>query len=103
MQDMIKRIVEMDQKAQDMTIEAREARIRTEKELAQRRKQIREELLAKARQRLGVNEETERKIAEESWQIVKARQEAASKKLEEDYARNGDRWVSEITARVLGE
>lgn len=102
MQDMIKRIVDMDQKARDITTEAQTARIQAEQDIKTRRRLIREDLLSRARARLKVNEETERALAEDAWGEVKARHEKISQKLDADYKQNGDRWVKEILNRVLG-
>ncbi len=102
MQDMINRIVEMDQKAQEITTEAQTARMQAEADVKARRSAIREELLSRARARLKINEETERELAEQGWQKVKTRHEEIASRLDADYRKNGEGWVSEIVNRVLG-
>jgi len=102
MQDMIKRIVDMDQTARDITTEAQMARIQAEKEIKARRKLIREDLLNQARSRMKVNEATERTLAEEAWKETEACHAQIAEKLAADYQQNGDRWVAEILNRVLG-
>jgi len=103
MQDMIKRIVEMDQKARDITTEAQTARVKAERDIEARRRKIHDDLLDRARERLKVNEKTERGIAEEAWLKIKEQHERISQKLHEDYEKHGDRWVEEIVGQVLGE
>jgi len=103
MQDMIKRIVEMDKKARDITTEAQTARVKAERDIDARRRMIHNDLLNRARERLKVNEKTEREIAEKSWLTVSEQHEGISRKLTEEYEKYGDRWVSEIVGRVLGE
>ena len=72
MQDLIKKIVDMDEKARQITDAAQMEKINSEKEVAEKREKIREEYLARARKRIAVNEPQERAAAEESWQKVKA-------------------------------
>ncbi|HIU32301.1 MAG TPA: hypothetical protein IAB66_09080 [Candidatus Caccousia avistercoris] len=101
MQNMIKEIVEMDQKAREITEAAQQEKISSEKEIARRREQIREEYLTKARQRIALNEPQEREAAESAWKLVEARQKEISARLDAQYAENGARWARQLAERVL--
>ena len=94
MQNMIKEIVDMDRRAREITEAAQQEKINSEK-------QIREEYLTKARERIALNEPKEREAAEEAWRAVEARQNEISAKLDAQYAEHGDHWAAELAKRVL--
>ena len=103
MQNMIKQIVEMDQKAQQITENAQQEKLNSEKKLAAMRDKIREEYLQRARRRIALNEPQERSAAEAKWQETHSRLQEISKRLEETYAEKGEDWVNTLTNRVLGK
>lgn len=103
MQNMIKQIVEMDQKAQQITENAQQEKLNSEKKLAAMRDKIREEYLQRARRRIALNEPQERAAAEAKWQETHSRLQEISKRLEETYAKKGEDWVNTLTNRVLGK
>ncbi len=103
MQDMIKQIVEMDRKAREITDAAQLEKVNSEKEITIRREEIRNDYLEKARKRIARNEPDERAAAEANWEIVKQNYAELSQKLDERYQEMGDKWVSTIVARVIGE
>lgn len=102
MKDMISQIVEMDEKAQHITEEAQREKVRTEQELQQKREQIREAYLARARERIRLNEITERKSAKELLAAAQKRHAEASRQLDELYAQKGDEWVDTLVKNVIG-
>ena len=55
MQNLIKEIVDMDKKAREITDAAQVEKVNSEKETAQKREQIRQEYLTRARQRIQKN------------------------------------------------
>jgi hypothetical protein len=101
MQDMIAQIVEMDQKARQITEEAQKNKIQSEQEILQRREVMREEYLSRARRRLKQNEEAEREMAEEALRRIEERNETAAKALEALYDEQGEGWVQTLVNRVL--
>jgi hypothetical protein len=103
MQDLMKQIVDMDREAREITDAAQLEKVNSEKEVAQKREQIRQEYLTKARESIARNEPQERKSAEENWTKISQKNTQISEKLDQLYQGNGDRWVSEIIARVTGE
>ena len=103
MQDMIAQIVDMDQTAQSITEEAHREKVKTEQEMIQKREQIREEYLSRARERIKINEVTERKNAQEQLDAAEQRLDTIAKELDELYAKKGDQWVSDLVNRVIGE
>lgn len=55
MQDMIKKIVDMDEKAQEITEEAKRSKALSAQEIAETKERIRENYLARARKRIELN------------------------------------------------
>lgn len=101
MKDMVKEIVDMDRKAREIMDEAQQEKLDSEKEISQMREKIREDYLAKARERIKLNEPQEREAAEKAWKAVEARQNEISAKLDAQYEENGKRWAEELARRVL--
>ena len=101
MKDMVKEIVDMDRKAREIMDEAQQEKLDSEKEISQMREKIREDYLAKARERIKLNEPQEREAAEKAWKAVEARQNEISAKLDAQYKENGKRWAEELARRVL--
>lgn len=103
MKDIIARIIEMDKTARDLTQRAQKDKINLENEIKIKKDEIRNEYLERARKRLAVNENTERKLAEEQKLKIISNCESISHSLDELYAQNGDVWVDSIVKNVLGE
>ena len=99
MQNMVKEIVDMDRRAREITEAAQQEKINSEKEVAAKREEIREDYLKRARER--INEPKEREAAENAWKLVQARQNEISAQLDAQYAENADRWAQELAKRVL--
>ena len=103
MKDMIAEIVNMDQKAREMTAEAQRSKVNVQQEINELRKKIREEYLTRARKRMELNKKTEKKAAADAWKSIRAKQLRISKKLNSTYAKNGSMWIDTIVKRVIGE
>ena len=122
MQDIVKQIVDMDRKAREITAAVEQDRLNSEKEIAQKRVELRAEYLAKAREAIPSSEsqeraaaETVRKLhprlgletlprsAEKEWEIVAKKHADLSRELDELYSKKGDEWVNNIVAQVIGE
>lgn len=67
MEEMIKRIIDMDRKAQEITEAARREKLESEKELFKRAEALKEEYLDRARRRIQINAETEQTLLEQKW------------------------------------
>jgi predicted ABC-class ATPase len=103
MKDMVKQIVDMDRKAREITDAAQLEKVNSEKEVAQKREEIRAEYLERARKRISLNEPKERAAAEEEWKTVAQKNAVLSQNLDDLYKEKGDEWVKTIVARVIGE
>lgn len=103
MQNLIKEIVDMDRKAREITDAAQLEKVNSEKEVTEKREQIRAEYLERARKRIAMNEPQERAIAEEGWKKIQAKNEERASHLDDLYRKKGDEWVNTLVARVIGE
>ncbi len=102
MQNMIAQIVDMDQKAREMTAKAQQSKIDSEEEINRKREELRTEYLTRARQRLEANRMTERAAAEEAWEAIRQKHAEISNRLDAQYEEKGGEWVRSIVSRVLG-
>lgn len=103
MQDLMKQLVDMDREAREITDAAEKKKTDSEKEVLEKREQIRKNYLEEARKSIARNEPRERAAAETAWAQIKQKSDQAAGNLDRLYKENGDRWVSEIVARVTGE
>lgn len=101
MENMIKRIVDMDQKARAITEAARREKLDSEKEIAEKAKQLREDYLDRARRRIQINGEMEKVIAEQAWARRRKFYDKQERQLEESYAAHCGDWVDAIVHNVL--
>ena len=103
MEAMIKRIIDMDKKAREITESAQREKLDSEKEIAENAKKLREEYLEKARRRIQVNSETERAAAEQAWHKMEARYAQQQQKLEEVFASRRTELTEAIVRNVLSD
>lgn len=103
MQDLMKQIIDMDRKARQITEAAQREKVDSAKEIQKKRDEIRQKYLEEARKRIAKNEPKERAAAEAIWETKKKQSEEAADHLDQLYRENGDRWVDQIVAKVLGE
>lgn len=102
MQNMVKQIVDMDRKAREITDAAQLEKVQSEKDIAKRREDIRNEYLERARRRIALNEPQEREAAEKSWKVSAEKYQALSEEMDRTYKENSARWVQELVSRVIG-
>lgn len=103
MEEMIKRIIDMDKKAREITDAAQQEKIDCEKEIAQKVAQIRSEYLERARRRIQVNAETEQTLADQKWRRRKAKYDKQREDLQASYDAHHEAWVAQIVANVLAD
>lgn len=103
MQDLMQQIIDMDRKARQITEAAQQEKVDSEKEIQQKREEIRRKYLEEARKRIAKNEPKERAAAEAAWSKKKELNDKISDHLDQMYKEKGDQWVDQIVARVIGE
>ena len=103
MQDMIKKIVDMDEKAQEITEEAKRSKALSAQEIAETKERIRENYLARARKRIELNRIQEKNQARQILADAEKKSEVQLIKMQELYRQQGGNWVDAIVGRVIGE
>lgn len=103
MEAMIKRIIDMDKKAQEITEAAQKEKLDSEKEIAENARKLREEYLKKARDRIRLNAETEQAATEEKWRQMESHYAEQLQKLEEAFAYRRRQLTDAIVRNVLAQ
>ena len=103
MQDMRKKIVDMDEKAQEITEEAKRSKALSAQEIAETKERIRENYLARARKRIELNRIQEKNQARQILADAEKKYEVQLIKMQELYRQQGGNWVDAIVGRVIGE
>ena len=103
MQDMIKKIVDKDEKAQEITEEAKRSKALSAQEIAETKERIRENYLARARKRIELNRIQEKNQARQILADAEKKYEVQLIKMQELYRQQGGNWVDAIVGRVIGE
>ena len=103
MQDMIKKIVDMDEKAQEITEEAKRSKALSAQEIAETKERIRENYLARARKRIELNRIQEKNQARQILADAEKKYEVQLIKMQELCRQQGGNWVDAIVGRVIGE
>lgn len=101
MQDMLKRIIEMDEQARLVKEQAKKEKAATEQEIIETKKKIYDEYIERAKDRVRKNLEVDKANAEKEWEIKKAQHQVLSDNLDKMYSENHDLWVEQIVTRVI--
>ena len=102
MQDMIKRIIEADNKAKELEEANRKAAEEEKRHIEEEAEAIYQKYMDEAQDEIKRNNAYLEKRTERNLAEVKAKQESALIKLRQDYEQNRDKWVDEIVNRVTG-
>ena len=102
MEDMIKRIVEMDRQARQMTEQAQNAKLNSAAAIEKKKQKLRDEYLAQARVLVEQNNEAEQKAADLDWERIQQRYSRRAQKLDEQFAANREQWVTQLFNRTIG-
>lgn len=101
MQDMIKKIIEMDEEARKLKAQAEQEKLQSEQEVLKAKQQIHEEYLQRARVRAEKNAKTEQEAADAQWEKTQAEHKAVLDRLNKEFKDNCDGWVDVITRNVV--
>lgn len=102
MEDMIRRIVEMDQEARRITEQAQAAKLSSTAAIEKKKQKLRDEYLAQARVQVEQNNETEQHAADLEWQMIQQQYAERTKMLDEKFSENREKWIDELFARTVG-
>lgn len=102
MQDIIKKIIEIDHTAQKMTDDALTLKSEAESSIEKDKKALREQYIARAKKRIDITAKTEEKFLEEALDDINRKYSAAASKLSSKYDSSHSQWAEEIYKRVIG-
>jgi len=102
MQDMISRLVEIDQKAREITDRANALKEKSKRKIEQKKLELRDDYLARARARIEKTKETLEADAARRWEQLKAEHDATRLRFEAQCRDHLDVWVETIVSRAIG-
>lgn len=102
MQDIIQKIIEIDQMAQKMTDDALALKSEAEASIESDKKALRQQYIEKAHKRIAVTAQTEEKFLSETLDDISKKYAAISQKLDGVYERDHGKWVNELYNKVIG-
>ena len=102
MQDMLKKIIEMDEQARLVKEKAIQEKAATESEIIKTKQNIYNEYIDRAKDRIKKNLEVDKANAEKNWTATQEKHKKAMYELEIQEKENHNKWVDEILARITG-
>ena len=101
MQDLLSRIIEMDERARRIHEQAQREKEISEDEIEIMRQQIYDEYITRAKERVEEKLASIRKEAQTQYAQEQRCAAELTEQMRQRYAENGDRWVEEIVDRVI--
>lgn len=101
LQEVIQRILDTDAEAKKITLEANSFRKQIEQNLAERKAEMRERYLKKARRRIEQMKEEEAELAKEAIAAAENAHKAELDLLEQQYAAHKEEWTNEMFQWVI--
>ena len=102
MEDMLRKIMSVDKKAKESVDRAKQEKENVEKRLLQAKKEFEEKYEKTAENKIAALKAKKQEEYEAETQKYDAEFSEKAKLLEEKFALNKEKWVSEITKRVIG-
>ena len=101
MNTIIRRIIDIDKAARELTQEAVERRASSSKAAEEKKKEVSENFIFMARTRVDVIRATEVQSAKKQLDETSARREETTRRMQSEYDSMHDKWVSAIVDRVV--
>ncbi len=101
MQDMLKKIIEMDEQARLVKEQAQKDKAATEQEIIETKKKIYDDYIERAKERVRKNLEVSKEKAEKEWEETEKKHQQIAKCLEDADKQNHEIWVNEIVKNVI--
>jgi len=102
MENLLTKIIEMDEKARKTRKQAEKEKVQSEEEIELLRQQIYDDYIRRARERVEKNIAVDRQQAESDYAAAEQHTEELIRQMQERYAAYGDSWVDTIVKNVLG-
>nr|WP_317413228.1 hypothetical protein [uncultured Solibaculum sp.] len=103
MQDTIRRILEMDEQARQLTEDASSMRAQAEISIEDRKRILKEEYLNRAKEKICQIEKKEREFADEEWKATLQKYHLIQQRLNDTCKRNFDAWVEQIVSQTIAQ
>ena len=103
MENIINRILEMDEQARSLTRKANQKKVKNELSLEKRKHLLKDNYIEKARKKLSDLEQKERETGESEWAEKQALINERADTLDKLYVQNREKWISGIFERSLGK
>ena len=103
MEDMLSMIVNMDEKVRNETKQAEQRKADSFKKITEKRDDIYNSYINRARERIKKNQATDQAAADKKWQQIKENQEKSLKMINDEYKKNGQQWVDAIVNNVINK
>lgn len=101
MQELLAKIIKMDEKAREMKEKAEQEKINSEQEIEELRQQIYDDYIMRAKERVEKNIAIDKKIAQEDLEKYRREAETVKEEMQRLYDENAGRWIDTIVNRVL--
>ena len=101
MEDMIKRIIELDKQAQENLVRANQMTVDSEQRISDMKEKKRNEYMEKARIKIGEMEKKEKVNACLKLKVIENSYKKKYDRIEKIYAENKENWIKTITERVI--
>lgn len=98
MQEMIKKILEIDEKARKLTDEANALKLQTELSIDEKKQQLKDSYLDRARKKIDILRDTEIGLSNKEYEKITDDQARVLETLSEAFAKNADKWVGNIVS-----
>lgn len=102
MQEMLNKIIEMDEKARKIKEEAEEYKNLSQKQVEELKQKIHDDYIARAKDRVEKNIAVDQSHAEEKWLRYSEKISHSKEQLQKEFEENKDTWTNEIVAQVIG-
>ncbi len=103
MQDMLKKIIEMDEQARLVKEKAKLEKAAAEKEIIETKQKIHDNYIERAKERVEKNLAVDKANAQKAWEQTELRHKNLSQELDKLYQENCDKWVDEIVHSVIND
>lgn len=101
MQDLLAKIIEMDENARKIKEEAELDKIKSENEIKELRQKIYDDYIERAKERVEKNIAVDQQRSDEALAAYRENINRAKEKMLNSYTQNKDKWVGEIVERAL--
>ena len=101
MQELLAKIIEMDEQARKIEQKAKAEKLQSEQEVEALREQIYNDYIKRAKERTEKNAAVDKALAEERIALYAAQTEEKKQTMRQLYEENKDAWVDTIVSRAL--